>query len=342
MDRRLIVLAAGMFAIGTDSFVVAGVLPQVADSLGCLVALAGQMVTLYALSYALLSPVIAATLADWPRKRLLLVGLAVFVVRQRDHRRGADHRAGARQPRAGRPGRGDVQPDGHRHRRLAGAARATRARAGDRHRGPVERHGPRRADGNLHRRLAGLARDDVVRRHHRHHRRPRPRVALLPQIPMPPSVSLARRLQPLADARVLLTLLTTWLAYGGLFLVYTYIGLSFAGATGGDARVLAILLLVWGVAATIGNLVAGRLTDRFGSRRIINGAIALVAIDFALLPWTAGTLSTAVPALVVWGLCGWGLLVPQQHRLIGIDPASAPLLLGLNSAALYCSPSASP
>jgi DHA1 family inner membrane transport protein len=157
----------------------------------------------------------------------------------------------------------------------------------------------------------------------------------LPQIPMPPSVSLARRLQPLADARVLLTLLTTWLAYGGLFLVYTYIGLSFAGATGGDARVLAILLLVWGVAATIGNLVAGRLTDRFGSRRIINGAIALVAIDFALLPWTAGTLSTAVPALVVWGLCGWGLLVPQQHRLIGIDPASAPLLLGLNSAALY-------
>lgn len=44
---------------------------------------------------------------------------------------------------------------------------------------------------------------------------------------------------------------------------------------------------------------------------------------------------TAVPALVVWGLCGWGLVVPQQHRLISIAPAAAPLLLGLNSAALY-------
>src|SRR5262249_18393751 len=80
MDRRLIVLASGMFAIGTDSFVVAGVLSQVSASLGVAIALAGQMVTLYAISYALLSPVIAAAAAHWPRKRLLLTGLAVFVL----------------------------------------------------------------------------------------------------------------------------------------------------------------------------------------------------------------------------------------------------------------------
>src|SRR5471030_2625272 len=80
MDRRLIVLAAGMFAIGTDSFVVAGILPNVSKSLGVSVGVAGQMVTVYALSYALLSPVIAATAAHWPRKRLLLAGLAVFVL----------------------------------------------------------------------------------------------------------------------------------------------------------------------------------------------------------------------------------------------------------------------
>jgi predicted MFS family arabinose efflux permease len=156
----------------------------------------------------------------------------------------------------------------------------------------------------------------------------------LPAIPTLPAVSLARRLAPLGDARVLLTLLTTWLAYSGLFLVYTYIGLSFDRATGGDARVLAGLLLLWGVAATAGNLAAGRLTDRFGSRRIINAAIAIVALDFALLPWTSASLATAVPALVIWGLCGWGLLVPQQHRLIHITPAAAPLVLGLNSAAI--------
>jgi hypothetical protein len=40
MDKRLLVLASGMFAIGTDNFVVAGVLAQVSASLGVSVALA--------------------------------------------------------------------------------------------------------------------------------------------------------------------------------------------------------------------------------------------------------------------------------------------------------------
>src|SRR6201993_1254361 len=80
MDRRLLVLALGMFAIGTDIFVVAGILPQVSRSLDVSIALAGQMVTLYALCYACLSPVVAAAAARWPRKRLLLCGLGVFVI----------------------------------------------------------------------------------------------------------------------------------------------------------------------------------------------------------------------------------------------------------------------
>src|SRR5690349_4234204 len=79
MDRRLLALAAGMFAVGTDSFVIAGILPQVAQSLGVPVPVAVQMVTVYALSYALLSPLIAAFAAQVPRKQLLLAGLAVFV-----------------------------------------------------------------------------------------------------------------------------------------------------------------------------------------------------------------------------------------------------------------------
>lgn len=56
MDFRLAVLALGMFALGTDNFVVAGILPSVADSLDTSVSLAGQMVTVYALSFAVLAP----------------------------------------------------------------------------------------------------------------------------------------------------------------------------------------------------------------------------------------------------------------------------------------------
>lgn len=78
MDPRLIVLALGMFAMGTDNFVVAGILPSVASSLGTSVSLAGQMVAVYALSFAILAPVMAAVGGGWPRKPMLVVALNVF------------------------------------------------------------------------------------------------------------------------------------------------------------------------------------------------------------------------------------------------------------------------
>ncbi len=42
MDRRLVILALGMFALGTDSFVVAGVLPQIASTYHVSIGVAGQ------------------------------------------------------------------------------------------------------------------------------------------------------------------------------------------------------------------------------------------------------------------------------------------------------------
>ena len=35
------------------------------------------------------------------------------------------------------------------------------------------------------------------------------------------------------------------------------------------------------------------------------------------------------------GICGWGLIVPQQHRLVEISPHAAPLVLALNNTATY-------
>src|ERR1700754_4221549 len=79
MDRRLLILALGMFAMGTDNFVVAGILPSVALSLNTSVTLAGQMVTVYALSYAISAPIMATVAGGWPRKLLLVLALGIFV-----------------------------------------------------------------------------------------------------------------------------------------------------------------------------------------------------------------------------------------------------------------------
>jgi DHA1 family inner membrane transport protein len=340
MDRRLFVLAVGMFAVGTDSFVIAGILPDVARSLNVSVAVAGQMVTVYALSYALLSPVIAATMSHWPRKRLLLTGLAIFIGGNLltavapniglalASRLLAGLGAAMYSPTATATAASLVPPEKRATALaivIAGLSSATALGA------PMGTYIGGLADWRATMwfvtAVGGIAAIAVY--------------MLLPAIAALPKVSLRQRLAPLKDRRIALTLLTTMTAYSGLFAVYTYVGVTFDRVTGGRPEVLAALLLLWGIAATTGNLAAGKLTDRFGSRHIINGSLAFAALAFLAMPWATAQLWSAAIIMVVWGMCGWGLLVPQQHRLISLSPGSAPLLLGLNSAALYVGVSAS-
>jgi predicted MFS family arabinose efflux permease len=132
-----------------------------------------------------------------------------------------------------------------------------------------------------------------------------------------------------------LTLLATFLVLCGLYIPYTYIGVVFDRATQDDGVILALLISIWGIAGTVGTIISGRLTDRVGSRIVINVTLAILAIDFVFLPWTSASFGTAVGALIVWGLCGWSFVIPQQHRLIELAPQFAPILLGLYAMAVY-------
>src|ERR1700736_4505670 len=78
MRFRILILALGTFAIGTDSFVIAGVLPDVARSLHISLTLAGSLITLFSLVYAFGAPVLATMLGHVERRRLLLGALVMF------------------------------------------------------------------------------------------------------------------------------------------------------------------------------------------------------------------------------------------------------------------------
>ncbi|MFD9905684.1 MFS transporter [Streptomyces sp. NPDC059063] len=342
MYRSLIVLAAGMFAIGTDSFVIAGILPDAADSLGVSVGTAGWLLTAYAFTYAVLGPVMAALTARRSRRPLFLAGFAVFT---------AGNLVTAFVPDFG------VALVGRALAGLGGAMVTPAAVAAAAALAPPERRGRAIATvmtglsaatalgsplgtaigsvtGNWRLTMVFVSALGVLAA--------AAIALLLPTIPTPPAVPLRARVAPLADRRIGLTLLTTLLVYTGLYTVYSFIGESLDRATDGSGTTLAVLLLVWGLAATVGTLGSGGLIDRFGGRRIINTAIAVAAVDFALLPWTSAHLPSTVVALLVWGVCGWGLLAPQTHRLITAMPSAAPLLTGLASAMVYVGVSAAP
>jgi MFS transporter, DHA1 family, inner membrane transport protein len=78
MNPRIILLALGMFALGTDAFLVAGVLPVIARETGVSEGLVGQLITVFALTYGLGAPVLAATTAHWPRHRVLMGALGLL------------------------------------------------------------------------------------------------------------------------------------------------------------------------------------------------------------------------------------------------------------------------
>lgn len=334
MDRRLLVLAIGMFALGTDSYVVAGVLPEISRGFDVSIGAAGQMTTVYSVTFALLSPSIAAIAAAIPRKRLLLSGAAIFVLA---------NLATAVAPSFG------IALLARAFAGLGAAMFSPTATGSAAVLVPAERRGFA-----LSVVVAGLTLSTALGS---------PTGAVigglgdwrwtmafvaalgtvaglgvwlfLTDVPLPPPVSLSQRLAPLADVRVGLTLATTFLGLTGIFTVYTYFAVAFDRAIGGNAMVLGALLVLWGAAGTFANLASGRLIDRIGSRKVILAMLTVLAIDSALMPWTSRELWTAVPTIVIWGAAGWGLLVPQQHRLVGLAPSIAPVLLGLNTAGSF-------
>jgi predicted MFS family arabinose efflux permease len=327
-------LALGMFAMGTDNFVVAGILPGVATSLHTSVSLAGQMVTLYALSYAIAAPVMAAVAGGWPRKLLLVSALGIFVVGNAISALATDLNtvllsrvlagfgAALFAPTALGVASALATPE-KRGRALAtvtaGLTGATALGA------PIGMFiggfGSWRTTLWFVALLGLLAMLGVW--------------TMLRSAPRPARVTLRERLAPVRDIRIALTLLTSLFAFGGFLMVYTYAGLVLDRVTGGDERVLSGMLLFWGIAATVGNVMSGHLVDRLPGRSIINVMLCVAVINFCALPWTAAHTASAAISLAIWGVCGWGLIVPQQHRLVEIAPRVAPLLLALNNTATY-------
>jgi len=73
-------MALGTFAIGTEGFMIAPLLPSLAGDLSVSTATAGQLVTIFALTYALSSPVLTALTGSINRRRLLVLSMIGFAL----------------------------------------------------------------------------------------------------------------------------------------------------------------------------------------------------------------------------------------------------------------------
>jgi predicted MFS family arabinose efflux permease len=334
MDRRLLVLALGMFALGTDSFVMAGVLPQIAHAFDVPIGAAGQMTTVYAITYALMAPTIAAIAASVPRKALLLSSLATFVVANLATalapsfgialatRILAGLGAAMFAPTATGAAATMVPPE---KRGFALAVVITGLTASTALGTPIGAiiggFGDWRWTMVFVSALAGASGLGVC--------------ALLTHIPLPPRIGLRQRIAPVRDPRVALTLLTTLVYQTGHFVTYTYFTVVFDRVLGHNTLLISALLVLWGSSGMVANLVAGRLSDSIGNRKVILVMLVALTAVMALVPTAGANLWTTVLVVAAWGAFAWGLLAPQQHRLVAVAAHSAPVVLGLNTSCTY-------
>ncbi|MGW1865966.1 MFS transporter [Streptomyces mauvecolor] len=333
---RTAMLSLGAFVVGTDGFIIVGLLPEIRSTLHVSTGAAGQLVSVFSLAYALLGPVLAAITGKLPRRRVLVAGVALLAVGNA------------------------VTASAHAYglvlgsRVLAGAGAAlymASAVATASHLAGEARRGRAIAMVTAGATLAlvlgaplgtliggawgwqaaiwfvaavGAAVAAVL-------------AVLLPPVQLDAGATLRQRIAPLADGQVLRILVVTLVAFVGVFLPFTYMSAVFEPALGGDPQSrLALLLLVFGIAATGGNLGAGALADRYDPRRVVIGATVGIAVVCVLMMAVRETFPLVVVAMALSGVVSYSVIGPQQHRIIGqAPPGGAPLVASLNTSAAY-------
>ncbi|KNC08441.1 MFS transporter [Klebsiella sp. RIT-PI-d] len=80
MPVALFALAVGAFGIGLTEFVIAGILPQIAEEFGVSIPKAGMMATSYALGVFIGAPLLTILGARVPRKAMLIALAGIFTV----------------------------------------------------------------------------------------------------------------------------------------------------------------------------------------------------------------------------------------------------------------------
>jgi predicted MFS family arabinose efflux permease len=334
LSARTYLLTAGAFTIGTSGYIVSGVLPAVSRELDVSISTAGQLLTAFAISYAIGSPLLAAATGGWERRRLLVLALlvsgfgnALAAVAPNYQLLLASRVISALGAAVYTPGATLVAtvltPPEYRGRAVAtvfgglSLALILGVPLGSLLGGPLGYQGVFA----LVAAVSVLAAVGV-------------RVGL-PKVPAPPVVGLRERVAVAADRRVLLVLAITVLACVAVFSVFNYVSPLLSTTTGADAKTVSFLLVAYGVGAVVGNVVGGRLTDRYGSKRVLLLVFGAFPLVLATLPLTASSVPGAAVALFAWGFSAWASSPPIQHWLIDLSPRNSGLLLSLNASAIY-------
>jgi predicted MFS family arabinose efflux permease len=337
MPLALWALTLSAFAIGTTEFVIVGLIPTVAASLGVSLPSAGLLVSLYALGVAVGAPVLTALTGRVPRKRLLLGLMVLFT--------------------AGNllawlaPGYGALMAA----RVLTGLAHGVFFSIGSTIATslvPKEKAASAIAlmfTGLTVALVTGVPIGTFIGQHFGW-QATFLAVSLLGVVAIAGSAllvpanikgsapaGLATQLAVLKKPRLLLVYAMTTLGYGGSFVAFTFLAPILQQVAGFSASSVSLVMLLYGVSVAAGNIWGGKLADRHGPVRALQLVFALLAAVLFALAFTAPHKVAVLATVLAWGAVAFGNVPGLQVYVVQrahIDaPRAVDVASGLNIAA---------
>ncbi len=157
---------------------------------------------------------------------------------------------------------------------------------------------------------------------------------LLPAIPGAPGIAPAEQLRALARGRVPFAHLASLLQMTGQFTVYTYIVPFLVGSMALDKPTISLVLLVYGGGGILGALLGGRAADRWPGPATFVAFLLLHALALVLLPFATGGLPLLLGAVVFWCVFNMAPGPAIQKYLVELSPDTAAIQISLNTSAI--------
>jgi DHA1 family inner membrane transport protein len=328
------VISACNFLIGVGVFVIIGILEPLGDGLGIAPEQAGILMTIYALSYAVLSPVLVSFTGNIGRRRVMTFGLTLFLIAGllsalattlttlSIARVLAAAGAGMFTP-VGAAVVAGLYPAEQRARVLAAVmfgftlAQVLGVPAGS---WIAYTFGWRYA-------FWGVVAINI------------PAIYLIWTF-VPAGLTFQATTfkdlkDTLKDLRMMFAIAFTGLYLGSVYVLFTYMTPLFSQQMGMGRDLVTLTLVISGLGAVVGNLLGGFMADKLGwfiTLKALCVAQMIVMPFYSFLPISLPAFFTLT---VVWAIIGWSFMAGQQMRLIGLAGPKAPVVLALTAASIY-------